>query len=334
MDTLDSRALKDAAHLSLANASCNPKKLVLTHTGIILLASLVLTVVDYLLEKGIGTTGGLSGMGLRSMLETVQTVLRYGQSLALPFWQMGFTFAMLRLARGEAASTGALAEGFRRFGPVLRLKFCVGCVYFTVGMACSYISSTIFMLTPFAKPMMEQLMPILNDTALIEDPTALENAMLAAMESALVPLLIIFLLVFLILAAPVAYRLRMADRCLLDAPQEGAVHAIRRSLRLTKGNCIRLLKLDLSFWWFYLLDALVTAVAYGDLLLTAMGIDTGLSTEFTYFGFFALYLLCQLALYYWKRDEVETTYAHAYNVLQGPRQPQPEPQPGSQPWNY
>ena len=55
MDTLDSRALKDAAHRSLANASCNPKKLVLTHTGIILLASLVLTVVDYLLEKGMSS---------------------------------------------------------------------------------------------------------------------------------------------------------------------------------------------------------------------------------------------------------------------------------------
>lgn len=334
MDTLDHRAWKAAAGNSLANAACDPKKLVLTHTGIILLASLVLTVVDYLLEKGIGTTGGLSGMGLRSALETVQTVLRYGQSLALPFWQIGFTYAILQLSRGEAAATGSLCEGFRRFGPVLRLKFGVGCVYFAVGMVCSYISSMIFMLTPFAKPMLEQLMPILSDTTRIEDTTALENAMLAAMETAIVPLMIIFLLVFLILAAPVFYRLRMADRCLLDAPLEGAVHAMRKSLRLTKGNCIQLLKLDLSFWWFYLLDALVTAVAYGDLLLTAVGIETGLSTEVTYFGFFGLYLLCQLALYYWRRGEVEVTYAHAYNALQGPRQPEPQPEPGSQPWNY
>ena len=60
-----------------------------------------------------------------------------------------------------------------------------------------------------------------------------------------------------------------------------------------------------------------------------------LSANFvTYAIVIVAFLLCQLALYYWKRGEVETTYARAYNVLQGPRQPRPEPQPGSQPWNY
>lgn len=331
MTTLHPHTLKDAARSRLANASCDPQKLIFSHTGIILLASLVLTVVDYLLEKGIGTTGGLSGMGLRSMLETVQTVLRYGQTIALPFWQIGYIYAILRVSRGEHASFGSLSEGFRRFRPVLRLKLCVGCLYFAIGMATSYISSTIFMLTPYSTPMMEKLMPLLEDESLLQDAAALEAAMLEVMDSVLVPLLVIFLLVFLVLALPVSYRLRMADRCLLDAPEEGALHAMRQSTRLTKGNCLKLVKLDLSFWWFYGLDALVTAVAYGDLILGAV---TEKSSDVTYFGFFGLYLLCQLGLYCWRRNQVETTYALAYEALRAPREPAPAPQPGTQPWNY
>lgn len=316
MTTLHPRTLKDAAGTRLAQASCDPKKLIFFHTGIILLASLVLTVVDYLLEKGIGTTGGLSGMGLRSMLETVQTVLRYGQAIVLPFWQIGYTWAILRLGRGEAVSFTSLTEGFRQFRPVLRLKLCVGCLYFAIGMATSYLSSTIFLLTPFSAPMMEKLLPLMEDEKLLQDPAALEAVIWEVMDTALLPMLVIFLLVFAVLAVPISYRLRMADRCLMDAPREGALHAMRRSARLTRGHCLELVKLDLSFWWFYLLDALVTAVAYGDLLLSEV---TGHSSDMTYFGFFGLYLLCQLGLYCWRRNQVELTYALAYDALLPPK---------------
>ena len=192
-------------------------------------------------------------------------------------------------------------------------------------------ADSIFMLTPYSTPMMEKLMPLLEDESLLQDAAALEAAMLEVMDSVLVPLLVIFLLVFLVLALPVSYRLRMADRCLLDAPEEGALHAMRQSTRLTKGNCLKLVKLDLSFWWFYLLDALVTAVAYGDLILGAV---TEKSSDVTYFGFFGLYLLYQLGLYCWRRNQVETTYALAYEALRAPREPAPAPQPGTQPWNY
>lgn len=316
MTTLHPRTLQEAARTRLANPSCDPQKLIFFHTGIILLASLVLTVVDYLLEKGIGTTGGLSGMGLRSMLETVQTVLRYGQAIVLPFWQIGYTWAILRLGRGEAVSFASLTEGFRQFRPVLRLKLCSGCLYFAIGMATSYISSTIFLLTPFSAPMMEKLLPLMEDEKLLQDAAALEAVIWEVMDTALVPLLAIFLLVFAVLAVPISYRLRMADRCLMDAPREGALHAMRKSARLTKGHCLELVKLDLSFWWFYLLDALVTAVAYGDLLLSEV---TGHSSDMTYFGFFGLYLLCQLGLYCWRRNQVELTYALAYDALLPPK---------------
>ena len=128
MTIKDRSALKAAADQSLANASCDPKKLILIHSGALLALTLLLTVVDYLLEKGIGTTGGLSGMGLRSVLETVQTTLYVAQAVVLPFWQIGYVFVTMKLARGEQTGMTGLLEGFRRFGPVLRLQILTGIV--------------------------------------------------------------------------------------------------------------------------------------------------------------------------------------------------------------
>ena len=333
MDICEHRALKDAARQSLAGASYDPKKLILLHTGVILLLSLILTVVDYLLEQEIGATGGLSGMGMRSVLTTAQTVLRFAQTIALPFWQIGYVFTTLKISRGEDVGPATLAEGFFRFGPVLRLELCMGAVYLAIGMACSYVSSFIFFLTPWAAPMMEKLLPMMSDPSLMQDTAALEEAMLAAMTDAIVPIMAIFGVIFLAVSAPVFYNLRMAQRCLMDEPEKGALAAMRKSRKLMKGNCVSLFKLDLSFWWFYLLDALVTVVLYGDTILSTAGVSLPVDSTVAFFVFTVLYLVCQLALYCWRRNEVETTYSHAYCALQGPRPPKPEPTLGNHPWN-
>lgn len=333
MDIRDHRALKDAARQSLAGASYDPKKLILIHTGVILLLSLILTVADYLLEQQIGSTGGLSGMGMRSVLSTVQTVMRFAQTVALPFWQIGYLFTTLKISRGETVCPATLAEGFRRFGPVLRLELCMGALYLAIGMACSYASSFVFFLTPWAQPLMEKLLPLMSDPSLMQDTAALEEAMASAMLDAMVPILIIFGVIFLAVSAPVFYNLRMAQRCLMDEPEKGALAAMRKSRTMMRGNCIDLFKLDLRFWWFYVLDALVTVVLYGDTLLNAAGVSLPVDSTTAFFAFTVLYLVCQLALYYWRRNEVETTYSHAYCALRGPRPPKPEPTLGSHPWN-
>jgi hypothetical protein len=88
---------------------------------------------------------------------------------------------------------------------------------------------------------------------------------------------------------------------------------------MTRGNRIALLRLDLSFWWFYLLDGMITALWFGSSLLPLLGITLPWSAEVNLFVFYGLYMICQLGLYLGFRNRVEVTYAHAYSAL---RQPQ------------
>ena len=333
MDIRERRALKAAAGESLAQASYDPKKLILIHTGCILVLSLILTLIDYLLEQQIGTTGGLSGMGTRSMLSTIQSVLRLAQSIALPFWQIGYTFVALKLAKREQLHPMMLTEGFRRFGPVLRLLLIQGMLYFAVALVCSYAASILLLLTPWGSPLLAEMTELMNSSSMLEDTAAIQEAILAAMDSATVPLMIIFSVLFLIAVAPLYYRYRMSEFVLMEDPSIGAFSAMKKSWSMTKGNCLNLLKLDLSFWWFYLLDGLVTLVCYGDLILEALNVSLPFSATAGSFLFFGLYLVCQLALYWWRRNELEVTYAHAYTALQIPQAPKPQPAP-KQPWVY
>lgn len=330
MDNQDRRALKDRAMQRLAGAAYSPKKLILIHTGIILILSALLTVADYLLEQQIGSTGGLGGIGLRSALETAQSVLRIAQTVLLPFWQIGYIFVTMRLAREESLTPWDLCEGFRRFGPVLRLNVIKTVLLLAIGTASSYVASTIFFLTPFSAPLMNALAPLMSDPAVMNDPAALQEAITAATDDAMIPLLVIFLIVFLGISIPVLYRYRMASYFLLDNEDGKAIAAMRSSRKLLRYLCFDLFKLDLNFWWFYLLDALVSILCYGDLILGWMGVSLPIHADVAYFLFLGLYLLGQLALYLWRKNEVEVTYACAYDFLRDRHDPRPKPQ--KHPW--
>jgi len=328
MELFDRRAVKDAAKNSLANASKDPKRLILIHTGATLVLAIVLTVIDYLLEQKIGTTGGLSGIGTRSVLSTVQSILRYVQLLVLPMWNCGYLYACLRLSRQEPADEQTLLEGFHRFGPVLRMTLLQALIYGVIGFVCIYAGSALFVMSPWAQPLMDALQPM------VESGEVNEAVLLAAMDAVIVPLILIFAVLFLIACLPVYYQLRLANFCIMDGQRKGALAAILESRRLTKGSRMALLKLDLSFWWFYLLDLLVSLVCYGDMLLSAFGVQLPWSADASYFIFLLLYAAGQLLLYVWKKNEVFVTYAHVYNTLLPTEEDIPEPQPKQLPWQY
>lgn len=333
MNIRDRRALVTEAGKSLANASYDPQKLILLHTGLILLLSLLLSVVDYVLEHFIGSTGGLGDIGMRSMLSTVQSVLRLLQTVALPFWQMGYVYLTLRLSRQESVVPGDLLQGFRCFGSVLRLELLRALLYTGIAVGCSYLSSLLFFLTPWAGSVADIMLPLMEDPALLDDPAALQDAMMPVVEAAAVPLVIIFAIVFLALFLPVFYRYRMASFALMDAPEQGALSALRTSRRMTHKNCMAIFRIDLHFWWFYLLEVAIAAVCYGDLILGWLGISLPFNATVAYFLFLVLYLACQMGLYLWRKNLVSVTYAHTYNILKDSLN-LPAPKQPDQPWNY
>ena len=310
MEIQNRRGLKDAAMRSLAQSSDSPRKLVLIHLSISLLITLLLSILDCFLEQQISTTGGLSGLNSRSLISTVQYLLRLAQIIALPFWQMGYLFLTLKLAREESVNAGTLLEGFRRLGSVLRYHLMMGIMLLGIVLGSSYIAGILFLFSPFSLPMMEQLEPLLSDPNMLENAETMER-----IAEYSLPLLILYAAVALILLIPFFFRYRMAALTLMDTPEIGVLRALRTSRKMMKHHWMDVFKLDMSFWWFYLLESFVVLVAYGDYLLPMLGISLPLSPNALYFLFLILSMICQLALYGWRKNEVAVTYAHAYAVL-------------------
>lgn len=329
MASFNYQQLRADATDSLAGCGKAATMLVLLHAGVSLGINLVITAINYVLDLGIAQTGGLGGMDVRTTLETIQTLLTYVQTLALPFWEMGYVFVVLRLSRREQAEKRDLLAGFRWFGPVLRGRILTGIIYFVLMMVGAQAGSLLFMLTPAAKEMLSF------------DMAALEEDLLALMENeaymqAMMPAMPFVLIGMLLPVIPVYYRLRMMDYVLMDEPQFGALYALLKSIHMTRRQCWALFKLDLRFWWFYLLQLLTLALWYGDIWLPMLGVDLGMSAEGAMYLFYGLALLAELALYVWKRNQVCVTYAMVYDELsqQEVPAPKPEPQPKNMPWSY
>lgn len=305
--------LKQGADRALALAP-EAKRLILIFSGASVAVSLLVSLLTFLLDSGIAGTGGLSGMGLRSILSSVQATLSLGVSIAMPFWTMGYVAAVLKLGRRENAETKWLFSGFRRFGPVLRMLLLEVAVYFLLGVLCVNVGTTVLSFTPLIKPYMELAMTM--DQSMLLQP---DQATMLAMMEALRPVILVCGLLYAGAAVVLSYYFRMARYILMDEPKVGAFRAMLGSVAMMKGNCVRLFRMDLSWWWYYILDLLVGAVCLGDLWLPTLGISIPFSEDAAYFIFYILGLGLQLALHVSCRNRVEVSYSLAYDSLK-PRQ--------------
>ena len=302
MDLNDRRGLKAAAREARAKAKYDPKKLMLIHAGITAAAGLLVTLVGYLLQLWIEDTGGLGGVGTRTMLETAQNVLNQLFSLVLPFWQIGFVYATVQIIRGRRTEPDSLQEGFRRAWPVLKTQLWMA--LFTCGLifACFYAAYFLYAMTPLSEGLLTALM------------NGSEEELLAAMEEAMLPITIMMLPPLLVVGTYFVYRMRLVDYVVMDESGIGGIGAIRRGWKLTKGNFGKLFKLDLSYWWYYLLMGLTVLVAYGDLILTLLGISLPWSKTDSSYGCLALSYVLQFLLLWWKGAQVQLTYAAFYEA--------------------
>lgn len=317
MEFPTTQTLKTKAVNSLNSASCNPRRLLCIHIGVSTLLSALLFGLEFFLSQQINALSGLSGLGTRSALTTLQAVLRLAYTIFLPFWQMGYLFFTLKVAQGTSATPRTLLEGFRRFGPVLRFSLFLSLFAFAIVMLSTYVTGILYTVTPLSKPMAEQLAPLLSQMDTL-DPILLETAVMEIVSQHALPITILFSAVCLIIGLPVFYRLRLCPFVLMDQPQRGALHALRTGRHLLKGNRLKMVKLDLHFWWFYLLELMVMAVAYADILLPALGISLPIGETVQFFAFYFLSLGLQFLLHYAFKNPVSVTYAHVYEAMKLP----------------
>lgn len=309
MNIRDRQDLRRRGAEALSRAAYSPGKLALIHTAAAAGLSLILTILNVLLTERIGETGGLSGMGLRSVLTTAKSLIGILNVIAVTFWEMGFVYAALKMSRQQRTGPGDLFQGFRDFWPVLRLKLLEGAIYLAVAILCVNIGSTVFMLTPFAAPLAEAMLEM--------DPAAMTpEALMAALEEIQVPLYLVVGLVTAVILLPILYRFRMARYLIMENPSMGALRALGTSNRLMRGNRGALLRLDLSFWWYYGLQLLCMGLYYGDVIAAALGISLPVSATAALFICFGVYCIGMLLLARFFVSPVETTYAVAYDALQ------------------
>lgn len=311
--TLHFDDLLGQAEKRLDFAAYSPRQLVLIHTAVSLGASLVIGLLNLLFAQMIANTGGLGGMATRSMLQTAQAVLELAVTVALPFWNIGLTRAALCWARGELAEPPTLLEGFRRWRSVLGVKLLIGFIFLDLCMAVSYIGSMLFLFTPFAGALIEALDPIMQEAGTLNPEILLSDETITQLSSAAVPLMIFLGIVFAAIAIPVWYRVRFADFAVMDGNR--SLFSMLHSFRITKNKALRIFKIDLKFWWFFLLQLLTVALCYGDSILAALGVQLPISAELSYVLFYAVGIFLQGLLLWWYQAKVSVTYALAYETL-------------------
>lgn len=323
MNKLSWLCLGENTRQKLSKSTYSAKKLALIHTGVSLGAAAVITVLNFIVQQQIAGTGGLSGLGTRSMLETLETVLSLANVILLPFWEIGFLRAAMNIHRETPANPDTLGYGFSRFGPVLRLNLLKILLLCLAGILAMQLSTFIFMLTPASLPLSTQMEAMVNEGSQM----LMDAEQMQALLPAMMPLYILLAVFFVVLGFAVAFLTRLADYAVLEDTPMGAVRALVKSFHTMRKNILPVLKVDLHFWWYYLLLLISPIIGYLDILLPLCGISLPLDKDVAFFLFYGLHIVLQLILAYCFKSRVAVTYAAVYDALREPEAPPQAPIP-------
>ena len=215
MERLSPFEIKNKTEQRLSAAAYPPRRLALIHAGIALLGSLALTVISYLLNQQVASTGGLAGIGMRSVLQSAQSVLSLALTLAMPFWEFGFVMAAMRYARQQPVRPWDLANGFRKIAPILRLILLQILLYTIMLTLALQLASTVVLLTPLGNGMVELIETLAENNDFMQTGVIPED-MLVPLLRAAIPVYIAGGVLFALAAIPLSYRLRLASYMVLD----------------------------------------------------------------------------------------------------------------------
>ncbi len=317
MAAFNIKALKSDAQSRLTKVTDDPRRLILLNTGVIVLLNLLVSGINMLLDHQIGNTGGLSGLGTRSILETIQSMFSYLSMLFTPFWSAGFLYSIILLCREYKAEPKTMLEGFRRFPSVILLNLNKLLLTVLAGTAVTYISAYIFMLTPFSAKFSDIITTMYESGSLLmaDGTVNLQAISPDVLMQASIPMFIIFFVLFLPVYAFISYSLRLSDYLVMQGQRISGFTAMIMSFRMMKGHRMQMFKLDLSFWWYYVLETLLAVVLYLDMILPLLGITLPYNPALWFFVFLILYSVLQMALHLWKKIPLYMTYVLSYEEI-------------------
>ena len=309
MEILNPKDLQKKAEFAL-NRGREPKKVILYYALITTALSVAATALNIWMDSLIAGQGGLGNMNTRAVFSSVQAVLPMALTLVSLCLNLGYQNAMMRIARRQYADQTDLKVGFRFFWPLMRLLVLQVMLYSGICLLMYQLVFSLYSFTPWAEPLISLLLPYLEDPGLI-----MTEAVAADAFRLLIPCLILYAAACAVVIVPMAYRLRMANYCLLDNSGRGALAAMLESRKIMKGKCKKLFRVDLSLWPYYLLVAVSTVVLYLDVILASCAVRLPVSWDVVTYGCYAGYLLIQFVTAYFLRNRVEVTYLTAYDRI-------------------
>ena len=321
MNILQSAGLKRRAATLLEQTQPEYRKLVTIHAAVSFGALLVISLIQLLLNLTMTNEAGISGIGTSAIFTTAKATLGVISGILLPFWEVGVLYTSVRVVRHQEAEFHHLTRGLRRWGVVLRHYLLLLMLYFGVLMLLTNVLPIFIDLLPMPQTLENAIKAL--DPAEITDPMALIEALpMEALMAYLRPISILFMAVFAGILIWLSYRFRMSQYLLMDDPAVPALPALVLSNQMTKGHKWSLCKLDLSFWWYYLLQFVASAISFGPVLLELAGVSLPIAADVQFFLFQALYCAAGVAIAWFFGAYVQTTYACAYDELRTPPQDQ------------
>lgn len=309
-----SKYLKNKARNRLASGR-EPQKVMLWYVGISAVLTLLVAALRYFLSTQISKTGGLSNIGIRSILSTMDTVLPIVQMVILMCLGLGYTAAMLRISRRQYASPKTLKAGMERFWPLLLSKVLLGLICAAAAFVIAYLATAIFLVTPLSNSFMDQVMPLVSNGTLTPETLLNDDALMTELSATLTPVMLIYAVLYIPAVAMISYRYRMTDYIILDQPGCSGFRAMQQSKQLMRGNKLKLFRVDLSFWWYHLLRVLATGVLYLDQILIIFGKPLMLPNVVTFFGLSIAYLGVDFLISYFFLNYQSVTMALAYTSI-------------------
>ena len=306
------KQLKNEADLKMATTPGDHRKIAFIYGAVALGAGLISLLVDFITGLMIENTGGLSDIGTRTILETVNYLFPLAVNILLPLWMLGLMRTALQLARQEKVTPRNLTQGFPRWGVMLRLTLFQGITYFAIGYLTLQVSTILFSMTPLSANVSELLLPYMEDPALLETAMA-DSAVMLSLVKAMLPVLILWVVLMIAIMIPVAYGMRLSFYRILDDDRPGALLSIGQSRKMMKGNKLALFKLDLSFWWYYLLQILLAVLL--ELPIYLAGSVLPISADVLTLIAAVLQAAGGLWLYYKYLMKIEVCYALFYDTL-------------------
>ncbi len=312
------KRLKETVASRITDANYNPRTLSLIHSGVFLLGLALVLTAQYILYQKIAATGGLSGIGTRTVLETVQAVLLIVFAALIPFWRFGIYYSAVEVVRKRTAGPDALTAGFYRFSSVLLLKLLqiLGCMILVA--PCVSVGVSLLSATPWYAEFEEAWLPILEQMSQGQS-VELDGGQIAELLRASRPVLYISLMIYTPAIVYLSYRVRMAKYLIMDDSEDcSAFRSLIISWRMTRRRLSTLISLDVSFLWFGALKVLAVALAGLGPVLVLLEIPLPVAKEVACFGSMGLGIVLLLVLSWLFGAKRRITYAIAYDGFRLP----------------